>query len=164
MNAPDTIPGDDPFELARKGQTEGLAQWFGDGGNVHITNERGDGLLLLACYYGRLDTVDMLLAQGAEVDARNKSGQRPLTGACFKGFDAVAKRLIEAGADIEESVADMKTPLMYAASYEHATVIKLLLKAGADRDARVGDKTAADYARDNLAHSVIPLLENRLAD
>lgn len=146
-------------ELARGGDTERLAQLLQTGLAVDATNERGDSLLLLACYYGREDCVTLLLKHGASVDLANHKGQRPLTGASFKGYLGVVKQLISAGARLEEDDDSIKTPLMYAASFEHGAVVKQLIEAGADINATTADgKTALDLARDNLAHSVVAIL------
>jgi len=145
--------------LARSGDTSQLAIQLDSGLAVDTANERGDTLLLLACYYGRDDCVEMLLRRGASVDQANNKGQRPLTGASFKGYLGIVKQLIAAGARLEEEDSSIKTPLMYAASFEHGAVVKQLIEAGADINARneLG-KTALDLARENLAHSVVAIL------
>lgn len=146
-------------ELARSGDTEGLSQLIETGLTIDATNDRGDSLLLLACYYGREDCVRLLLQHGASVDQANHKGQRPLTGASFKGYLGVVKQLIAAGARLEEEDDSIKTPLMYAASFEHVAIVENLIEAGADINATTADgKTALDLARDNLAHSVVAIL------
>ena len=148
------------FDDARNGLSQSLAMRIDAGLCVNAQNARGDSLLLLACYYGRDDCVGMLIDRGADVELANAKGQRPLMGACFKGFLPVVKRLVAAGAEIDDPHSDDKSPLMYAASFEHVAVVRYLLSMGADVAATTADgKTAIDLAKENLAHSVLALLD-----
>ena len=56
--------------------------------------------MMLASYYGNLETVNMLLENGPDVNALNERGQSPIAGAVFKGYDGIVKVLIEKGADL----------------------------------------------------------------
>lgn len=87
------------FQLARDGETERLAAYVDAGVSPDLTNERGDGLLMLAAYNGHPDTVRALVGRGAQVDRANDRGQTPIAGAVFKGYGEVVRVLFEAGAD-----------------------------------------------------------------
>ncbi|MGW2887983.1 ankyrin repeat domain-containing protein [Streptomyces griseoruber] len=87
------------FDLARQGRTEELVAYVDAGVPANLTNDRGDGLVMLAAYHGHADAVRALLARGAEADRINDRGQTPLAGAAFKGEADVIKVLLEAGAD-----------------------------------------------------------------
>ena len=87
------------FDLARRGETEGLVAYVDAGVPANLTNDRGDSLVMLAAYHGHAEAVRALLERGAEADRVNDRGQTPLAGAVFKGEDAVVRVLLDAGAD-----------------------------------------------------------------
>ncbi|MEU3253909.1 ankyrin repeat domain-containing protein [Streptomyces sp. NPDC006997] len=87
------------FDLARRGQTEALVAYVDAGVPAHLTNDRGDSLVMLAAYHGHAAAVRALLTRGAGADHVNDRGQTPLAGAVFKGEPEVIKALLEGGAD-----------------------------------------------------------------
>lgn len=88
------------FDFARQGETPALRQYVDAGIPVDLTNHKGDTLLMLASYYGNLETVNMLLEKGADMDVLNERGQSPIAGAVFKGYDEIVKAMVEKGADL----------------------------------------------------------------
>ncbi len=92
------VPGK-VFDLARDGETAALAQQLDDGVPATAINESGDSLVMLAAYYGQLETVELLLARGADPNHANDRAQTPLAGAVFKGQVAIVRALLAAGAD-----------------------------------------------------------------
>jgi uncharacterized protein len=88
------------FDFAREGRTAELDQYISAGIPVNLTNHKGDTLLMLASYYGNLDTVKMLLEKGADTNVLNERGQSPIAGAVFKGYDDIVKAMFDKGADI----------------------------------------------------------------
>ncbi|MEV6279579.1 ankyrin repeat domain-containing protein [Nocardia sp. NPDC051832] len=89
------------FDLARQGDADTLAAYLDAGVPATLTNDRGDGLLMLAAYHGHRDAVAVLLMRGADADQLNDSGQTPLSGAVFKGDKEIMRLLINAGADLD---------------------------------------------------------------
>lgn len=87
------------FELARGGDAAALGGCVDAGVPVDLCNDKGDTLLMLAAYHGRVDAVRALLGRGAAPDRANDRGQTPLAGAVFKGADEIVDVLVEAGAD-----------------------------------------------------------------
>ncbi|MFE2848832.1 ankyrin repeat domain-containing protein [Streptomyces scopuliridis] len=87
------------FDLARRGETEGLAAYVDAGVPANLTNDRGDSLIMLAAYHGHAEAVEALIARGADAGRVNDRGQTPLAGAVFKGEDAVIRALLAGGAD-----------------------------------------------------------------
>lgn len=87
------------FGLARTGETTALGEYLTAGVPVELTNDRGDTLIMLAAYHGRLDAVELLLARGADPNRPNAHGQTPLAGAVFKGETEIVRALVAAGAD-----------------------------------------------------------------
>ena len=87
------------FDFARQGKTPELRQYLTAGIPLNLPNHKGDTLLMLASYYGQVETLQMLVEKGADVNVLNDRGQSPMAGAVFKGYDEVVKILVEAGAD-----------------------------------------------------------------
>ncbi|MFC9897913.1 ankyrin repeat domain-containing protein [Nocardia sp. NPDC127579] len=87
------------FDLARTGDADALAAYLDAGVPTSLTNDRGDGLLMLAAYHGHRDAVAVLLRRGADANQLNDSGQTPLSGAVFKGDKEIVRLLLAAGAD-----------------------------------------------------------------
>jgi ankyrin repeat protein len=121
-------------ELARKGDTAGLAALIKAGLAVDAQDTKGNTLLMLAGYHGRTEVVKLLLKSGATVDLRNAKGQTPLGGVAFKGYVDIATLLLEAGAD---PVADQggSTPADFA-TLAGKTEILVLLQARRDNAAK----------------------------
>lgn len=121
-------------ELARKGDAASLAALLGHGLGVDLRDEKGNTLLMLASYHGRIEVVKLLLKSGAKVDLRNDKGQTPLGGVAFKGYVEIATLLLDAGAD---PVADQggSTPADFA-TLAGKTEILALLQARRDNAAK----------------------------
>jgi uncharacterized protein len=88
------------FDFARQGKTPELQQYIEAGIPINLTNHKGDTLLMLASYYGNLETVNMLLEHDADVNVLNERGQSPIAGAVFKGYDDIVKAMVDKGADV----------------------------------------------------------------
>ena len=121
-------------ELARKGDTAGLAALIKGDLAVDAQDAKGNTLLMLAAYHGKTETVVMLLKARATVDLRNAKGQTPLGGVAFKGYVEIATLLLDAGAD---PVADQggSTPADFA-TLAGKTEILALLQARRDNAAK----------------------------
>src|SRR5687768_11986281 len=78
------------FQQARAGEAGVLATLLAQGLPPNLRNERGDSLLMLACYHGHMDAARVLLEHGADPALMNDAGQAPLHAAAFKGDLAVA--------------------------------------------------------------------------
>jgi len=121
-------------ELARKGDTAGLAALLKADLAVDAQDAKGNTLLMLASYHGKVETVAMLLKARATVDLRNAKGQTPLGGVAFKGYVEIATLLLDADAD---PVADQggSTPADFA-TLAGKTEILALLQARRDNAAK----------------------------
>ncbi|XP_057982000.1 uncharacterized protein LOC131167277 [Malania oleifera] len=105
--------------------------------------EDGDTALHLACLYGKLPCVQLLLERGACLEAKDEDGAIPLHDACAGGYIDIV-RLLLSSANTTESIKRMletgdvegDTPLHHAARGEHADVIRLLLASGASPSMR----------------------------
>lgn len=123
------------FALVRAGDAEQLGPMVAKGLPVNFRNEKGDSLIMLASYYGHLDTARILLEAGADPDVVNDQGQTPLAGVAYKGHFDIAALLLRHGAKVDGASPDGKTPLMMAAMFNRTAIIDLLLQHGAAKDA-----------------------------
>ena len=87
------------LDLARAGDTEGLAELLDAGVPVNLTNAGGDSLLILAAYHAHQDTVRLLVERGADTERVNDRGQTALGAAVFRQDGAIVELLLAAGAD-----------------------------------------------------------------
>ncbi|CAH7671587.1 ankyrin repeat protein [Phakopsora pachyrhizi] len=89
------------FKAAKDGDLILLKSAIGAGLPVNLTDHNGNTLLILASYYGHLETVEYLLSKGVELNRLNDKNQSAVAGAVYKGFKDVVKALIDNGADIK---------------------------------------------------------------
>jgi uncharacterized protein len=120
------------FHFARTGEAGELATLLGQGLPPNLRNERGDSLLMLACYHGHAEAARVLLEHGADPEIMNDAGQTPLAGAAFKGDTAIATLLLDHGAAVDNAGPNGKTALMFAAMFNRVAIVRLLLARGAD--------------------------------
>lgn len=92
------------FDRARSGDADRLAELLDVGVPANLTNDSGDTLLILAAYYRRENTVDLLLGRGADLDRVNDNGQTALGAAVFRQDAAIVSTLLGAGADPDAGV------------------------------------------------------------
>ena len=136
----------DTCEAAALGDVAALAQLLKK--NKANANERsGDGwpALHLAGFFGKKETLDLLLAHGADITAvsatpdRNQALQAAVSGACDL---AILTALIAAGADVDYAGANGVTALHSAGARGNVEAIRLLGNAGASADVRMTDGRA----------------------
>lgn len=65
---------------------------------INATNSEGSSPLMIACSYGDIDLVKLLLEKGAQLNFLSDSGQTPLLAAVSSGNLELVKFLIEKGA------------------------------------------------------------------
>ena len=108
----------------------------------HVTMRNvSDGTLLhtlsTACFVGRDDYVQQLLAARADVDQviiRGNNGTAPLFAACVNGHGNCVQLLLTAHAAIDPPDNKGNTPLIYACTNGHCECVQLLLTAHATID------------------------------
>ncbi|XVE96580.1 hypothetical protein REPUB_Repub02eG0235100 [Reevesia pubescens] len=107
-------------------------------GSVDEPVEDGDTALHLACLYGYLPCVQLLLERGANLEAKDEEGAVPLHDACAGGFVGIVQLLLDRATNagclkrmLDSVDAEGDTPLHHAARGEHMDVIRLLLANGA---------------------------------
>ncbi|KAL8168180.1 hypothetical protein V2J09_009679 [Rumex salicifolius] len=132
-------------------------------GSVDEPLEDGDTALHLACLYGHVACVQLLLERGASVLAKDEDGAIPLHDACASGFTEIVQLIIGRATNPEmlremldtlDEEAD--TPLHHAARGEHVNVVRLLLAHGASPlKKNVYDKTPGDLAEPGTAAKLV---------
>jgi hypothetical protein len=102
-----------------------------------------------ACWGGRLEIAELLVAARADIEKADASGVTPLYVASLNGHLSVAELLVAAGANLEKEDSSGNTALAVACSQRHRGVALMLLAHGAKATAK-----ACEYAK---SHS--PVLE-----
>lgn len=141
---------------AELGDTDLIRQALANlNGSVNEAGEDGDTALHLACLYGHLNCVQILLEAGASVDVKDEDGAIPLHDACAGGYMEIVKVLLTAVQSDEQKLKsllettdiDGDTPLHHGARGNHEDVVQVLLSHGASpRPQNAQGKTAAELA------------------
>lgn len=136
----------DLYEAAALGEADRvraiLAQ---DPEAVRTLSPDGFTPLHLAAFFGRVETVDVLLRHEAPVETYAEASFAPVTplgSAAAAGMIDVARILLDAGADVNARGRDGGfTALHAAAQGGNVALAELLLERGADRDVSTDDGT-----------------------
>lgn len=158
-------------ELAGIGSAEDFRALSDRSPELLADEETREGCLLMACLWGRLDFVRLLLDASANPDGR--AGHAPIIYAITGGEPDIMTALLEAGAStgfITQGDSDIRiTPLHFAASLGKREFCEILLNFGADptleRTAVKGDArpmTPVDDARQRDHEDVVNLLEEAM--
>jgi ankyrin repeat protein len=127
---------DDPneiFNFAEEGRTSDLAAELDKfPTRLDEKNSSGNTLLQMACCWGHVDTVKMLLRRGANIQVKNYDGWTALHQASFEGHTDIAKLLVEHGAHIPSKNEKGWTPLHLACREGKTDTAKMLIENGAD--------------------------------
>jgi ankyrin repeat protein len=109
---------------------------------------RGAGTLV-ACRYGRLEVVRLLLDKGADVQIPNSRLSTPLiTAACFGHIEVVRCLLAHGGSDLHARTLHRASCLLMSAYRGYVGIVRLLLLGGADPYLECDDGTTAFYWTD----------------
>jgi tankyrase len=107
--------------------------------NIHIADEEGTPVLLIALKKGYTVIAGILINKGADVNAYDRRGVTPLLLVCGKqmhGYKTIAEMLIKRGAYVNDRDSLGFTPLLLSLSGGTAEVAELLIERGADVFAR----------------------------
>ncbi|MDP2152237.1 MAG: ankyrin repeat domain-containing protein [Methylotenera sp.] len=107
--------------------------------NIHINDEEGTPVLLVALKKGYTVIAGILINKGADVNAYDRRGVTPLLLVCGKqmhGYKTIAEMLIKRGAYVNDRDSLGFTPLLLSLSGGTAEVAELLIERGADVFAR----------------------------
>lgn len=156
----------DIFEASVLGQTARVQALIeSDAALVNTFSPDGFHPLGYACFFGRRELFDGLVAAAADVNApsRNAMKVRPLHSAVATSDPDIAlhmtRVLIRQGADLNARQQGGFTALMEAAHRGHGLMMEVLLAAGADPSLRNDDgQDAAELARASGHHQLVSRL------
>jgi len=131
----------DMFEAAALGRASRISELLlADPALCDAYSPDGYTQLHLAAFFGRTDSVKLLLEQGFDANAKahNLRQTTPLHGAASRGHLDTARLLLDAGADANARDVRGDTPLHLAARSHDDAMRTLLVAKGADAQARNG--------------------------
>ena len=134
------VPG--IFEIVALGEIEDLTSHL-DSDSEALTACSPDGftLLHLACFFGHVGCVKMLIERGSEVNiaAENESRVHPIHSAAACNSAEIVNLLLEAGAEADAKQHHDYTALMSAAMHNNLDMANALLEAGANPNQKSED-------------------------
>ena len=160
-----TEPRLDVFEAAALGRTDHIRRALREDPS-RVAARAGDGFtpLHLACFFGHLDAVDLLIDSGADVNvpADNPSAVRPLHSAAAGGDAEIVSLVLRTGASVNARQTGGYSALHAAAQVGNTRMARVLLEHGADPDLASDDgRTPTDLAREGGHEGLVGLLEGR---
>ena len=115
------------------GFTEIMEELVDAGADVNNQDVLGCTPLHNACYFGHLDSVELLVKQGGtDVALETNRGETPLNYAASWGYTDIMEILVDAGADINQKNSDGETPLHAACKAGHFSAANILVTRGAN--------------------------------
>lgn len=103
-----------------------------EGLDVNAKGINGLTLLYIACGYGCIESIHILLEKGAIVDPISEIGITPLYRACVLQKEEIVEILLEYKANVNIQDRNGNTPLHKVTILGNEKIIKLLLKYGAN--------------------------------
>lgn len=144
------LPALDVFEAAAVGDLRELRKRLGeDASRVDARAPDGFTALHLACFFGRLRAVNILIAAGSDPNAetQNTAALRPIHSAAASRDANTLAAILGAGADPDARQHGGFTALHAAAKHGDARMVALLLGHGADANITADDgSTAGEFA------------------
>ena len=120
--------------------------------NINTVRDDGTSVVVIACFTGRLDILNFLLANKASVVTASKDGTAPIHIAAQGGHASLVKRLLEAGALADQKDAAGVTALLMSAKFGNVQVARALLAGGAKKNFAWKGSTAYTIAME-LKHT-----------
>ncbi|WP_297277825.1 ankyrin repeat domain-containing protein [uncultured Brachyspira sp.] len=143
---------------------EKIDRYLENDGDINITNENGNTLLMEAVSIGYYDLADYLIEKKADISITNAKGENALI--LSANYPYILNLLINNNGDVNSSDNSGKTALHYACSAGDLYSVRLLIKSGADIHKRdILGKTILMYAVENENMELIKyLVENVKVD
>ena len=102
---------------------------------INYESRSSSTLLGAACYFGRIELVNLMLEGGAGANHKDRDGRVPLHAASHRGYLDICELLLQKGADITIKDDNGDTPLHCAAVGGFAEICEMLIERGASLDA-----------------------------
>ena len=139
------------FEAIENDDAPKVRELISAGVDINAEYDDGDTALLIACWRGNKEIVELLIENGADVNYETDAYfYTALMRASGQGHAEIACLLLNHGANVNAEDDWQLTSLMRAAESGHFEVVRLLLERGADtslRDDR--GKTALELAEES---------------
>lgn len=150
---------DNVYDIARKGCADDMKQLIKSYPNlINYKNKNGHTPLILACYSGNMEVIEVLVDQVDDLDALSNEGTA-LMAATFKGNIEISKLLLEHGADVNATDLNGNTALHFAVRFTNPEIIKLLMDYKADVNVLdVKKMSPLDYAKRDKNENILKLL------
>jgi uncharacterized protein len=124
----------DVFDAARKGNAKQMLALINlKHDTINAINQNGFTPLILACYYGQKEIVEILINEGADLEKNSPEGTA-LLAAVYKGDIEIARLFLLHKANINTTNYEGTTPLMFAVMAGNIEMVKLLLNQGSDKN------------------------------
>ena len=122
-----------PLLLAvHKGRTQTVQFLISRGANVQAANYDGDQSIHIACYYGYLPLVKILLDAGVDIETRDSGhNETPLLKAASTGKTDVVRYLLQRGADTRAETDFGRNALVHCQLHEkgkHGETVRVIKK------------------------------------
>ena len=152
----------DCYAAAALGDTPRLREMLASDA-AKLVEHSSDGwtVLHLACFFGQLETVEMLLEKGANVrdQSANTMANQPLHAAAAGRHGEIVAMLLAAGADVNARQSGGYAPLHAAAANGDESMVRMFLAHEADRSAGTEKGLMPiDMARDKGHMHIVELL------
>lgn len=131
------------------------------GANLNFRTDTYSTPLRAACFDGRNDIVEFLVAHGADINLANSYNNTCLMISAYKGHTEVVEFLLKNGANPNEQANCKATALHYASECGHTDICRLLLDHKAVLKVNENNMTPVITAAERTRESVVELFCNR---
>ena len=144
-----------PDAASRRALTESLTWRHPHGGAT---------AMYVACEFGHVEAVKLLLESGAPVDQPRDDGATPLYKACQDGNLEIVRLLLQHGAVVDQIDSNSMTALWVACHQGHLDLAKVLLEAKADPTRKVQEWSPIMLAERESRTELIDLLKKHMPE
>ena len=122
------------FDACQRDDTESVRELLDEGANIEAKTSWGATPLLVACFYGSCNCIELLLEKGADLTFTVR-GNTPLHYLCTReNTSDIVLQLLARGVPIEDYNNDGDTPLIIACRVNNVRCASVLLNNGASVD------------------------------
>ncbi len=123
------------LEACKLGDSNAVEEMLKNGADLNAKSPTmGFSGLMLACIYGHLSVVTLLVNQKVDLFQKSKNGHTAFTCAAAYGHISILEKLLEAGANINEQDNFGHTALMWATIKNQWKAVDFLIEKGAQKE------------------------------